>query len=243
MFLLCMAFFGVLLSMLLAFFPLVPHEDFVWRKPVVGFVFGLICVLGVLAAFFPKQCTNVLNFGKGQRQGLHGYFSRVGGHHPRCENFSPHVFRIDDRRFCVACTGLTVGGLLALVGTFLYFFADWRVEQNCVLVVLAGLLGVSLGLFQFRAKQHLLRFSLNVFFVLGSFLVLVGIDGLTQSVFTDLFLVALIVFWLFTRISISQWDHERICYACGVAVCEFRKFEEGVELVSAAESEVGADDD
>lgn len=222
MFLVCMSFSGVLLSMLFAFFPPSLHEDFVLRKPVVGSVFGLICVLGVLAAFFPKQCTNLLDFGKGKGHALHGDF-KMGGHHPSCENFSPHVFQIGDRRFCVACTGLTTGGLLALVGTLLYFFIDWRVEQNLVLVVLVGLLGVSLGFFQFMAKQHLVRFSLNVFFVFGSFLVLVGIDGLTQSVFVDLFLVALIVFWLFTRILISQWDHERICYACGVAVCEFRK--------------------
>ncbi len=245
MFLLCMSFFGVLLSVLLAFFPPVLHEDFVLRKPIVGSVFGLICVLGIFAAFFPKQCTNVLNFGNGRGRVLHGD-SKLGGHHPGCENFSPHVFQIDDRRFCVACTGLTVGGLLALVGTFLYFFVDWRVEQNIVLVVLSGLLGVSLGLFQFRAKQHLLRFSLNVFFVLGSFWVLVGIDELTRSVFADLFLVALIVFWLFTRISISQWDHERICYTCDVDVCEFRRFlknEEKVALVSTAESEVSTNDD
>jgi len=218
-----MSFFGVLISMLLAFFPPVLHEDFVWRKPVVGSVFGLICVLGVLAAFFPKQCTSVFNFGKGKGHALHGYFAKVGGHHPICESFSPHVFHIDNRRFCVACTGLTVGGLLALVGTFLYFFADWRVEQDFVFVVLAGLLGVSLGFFQFRVKQRFVRFSLNVFFVWGSFLVLVGIDGLTQSVFAGLFLVVLIVFWLFTRISISEWDHERICYVCNVAVCEFRE--------------------
>ena len=224
MFLLCVSFFGGLLSTLLAFSSSPLHEDFGWRKPVVGSVFGLICVLGVLAAFFPKQCTKVLNFGReGKGHALHGYFSKAGGHHPSCENFSPHVFQTDNRRFCVACAGLTVGGLLALIGTFLCFFADWRVEQNIVLVVLVGFLGVGLGLFQFRVKRRFVRFSLNVFFVLGAFLVLVGIDRLMQSVFADLFLVALIVFWLFTRISISEWDHERICYACSVAVCEFRK--------------------
>jgi len=223
MFLLRMSFFGVLLSVLLAFFPHTPPEDFVWRKPVVGSVFGLICVLGILAALSPKQCTNALIFGKGKGYALHGYSAKIGGHHPICKNFSPHVFRIGNRRFCVACTGLTVGGLLALVGAFLYFFADWHVEQDIVLVVLAGLLGVSLGLFQFRVRRRLIRILLNAFFVMGSFLVLIGVDGLTQSLFADLFLVALIVFWLFTRISVSQWDHERICYACGVAVCEFRK--------------------
>jgi len=223
MFLLFVSFFGILLLMLLAFFPSMPHEDFVWRKPLVGFVFGLICVLGGLAALFAEQYTNIFNLGKGREHALHGYSFKASGHHPRCENFSSHVFEVVNRRFCVACTGLSVGGLLALVGTFLHFFADWHVEQDIVLVVLAGLLGVSLGLFQFRVRRRLIRILLNAFFVMGSFLVLIGVDGLTQSLFADLFLVALIVFWLFTRISVSQWDHERICYACGVAVCEFRK--------------------
>jgi len=221
--LLFVSFFGILLLILLTLFPHGAHEDFVWRKPIVGSIFGLICVLGVLAAFFPKRCTDIFHIGKGRGHAIHGYFSEAGGHHPRCKNFSPHVFRVGDRRFCVACTGLVMGGLLALVGTFLYFFVDWRVEHDNVLMVLVGLLGVGLGLFQFRVKQRFIRLFLNAFFVLGSFLVLVGTDGLTQSVFTDLFLVLLIVFWLFTRIAISQWDHERICYACGVAVCEFRE--------------------
>jgi hypothetical protein len=211
--------------MLLAFFPPSPHEDFGWRKPIVGSVFGLICVLGVLAAFFPKQCTNVLSLGKESGPAFHGG-SELGGHHPHCENFSPHVFQIENRRLCVACAGLTVGGLLALFGTVIYFFVGWGVDQNNVLMVLAGLLGVVLGLFQFGVRQRFVRFSLNVGFVLGSFWGLVGIDGRLQSVIADLFLVALIVFWLFTRISISHWDHERICCTCDVAVCEFRKMRE-----------------
>jgi len=222
MFLLCVSFFGILLSALLAVFPPVLAEDFVWRKHVVGFVFGLICVSGILAAFFPRRCTHLFNFRGEDGRALHGFFSGMGGHHPGCEDFAPHVFRMGNRRFCVACTGLTVGGLLALVGTILYFFVDWNAEQNIVFV-LAGILGVSLGLFQFRMKQRFVRFSLNVFFVLGSFLVLVGIDRVVQGLFADLFLLALIVFWLFTRISISKWDHERICYACGLALCEFRE--------------------
>lgn len=221
--LLFISFFGASLSVLFSYCPPPLQEDFAWRKAVVSLVFGLICISGILAAFFPKQCTNMLDFQKGRGNVFHGD-SELSGHHPSCENFSPHVFQIGSRKVCVACTGLTVGGVLALVGTFLYLFADWHVKENMVLVVvLIGLLGVSAGLFQFGAKQRLVRFSLNVFFVLGSFLVLIGIDGLSQSMFVDLFLIALIAFWLFTRIMISQWDHERICVACDVTVCEFQK--------------------
>ena len=87
-----------------------------------------------------------------------------------------------------------------------------------------GILGISFGLLQFplfKNRESPLRFLLNSFFVLGAFLILVEIDTLVQSVVTDLFLILLIVFWIFTRISLSQWDHKRICYACNVEMCEF----------------------
>jgi hypothetical protein len=60
---------------------------------------------------------------------------------------------------------------------------------------------------------------MNMLFVLGGFLILVGMDELTGSLFVDLFSIALIVFWLFTRILLSQWDHWKICRKCG-RVCD-----------------------
>jgi hypothetical protein len=113
-----------------------------------------------------------------------------------------------------------LGGVLALVGTVLYFFSNWRVEQSSFLMVWGGALGVGFGLFQFRFRSFV-RLFLNVFFVLGTFFILIGVDNLIHSVMVDLFLVALTLFWLFTRISLSQWDHERICYTCKVATCKF----------------------
>jgi len=153
---------------------------------------------------------------------FHGTHSIAQGHHPDCEKFSAHVLRIGDRRFCAACTGLLLGGLISLVGAFLYFFIDWSVGESSLQIVFVGLVGVSFGLFQFKVKRSVVRLVLNSFFVLGALLLLVGINELAQSVFTDLFLVILVVFWLFTRISLSQWNNWRICYTCNVDSCEFR---------------------
>jgi len=216
------------LAGMIAFYPPVVGESFVWRKPIVGSIFGLICILGNLAVFFPKQCSGVFDFGKeemGSRPNVgtfasHGTFSTVRGHHPDCENFSAHVFRIGNRTFCTACTGLLLGGLLALAGTILYFFSNWRLGQGSFLLAWVGVLGVGFGLFQFKTRSFA-RLFLNTFFVFGAFLILIGIDELARSVTVDLFLIALTLFWLFTRISLSQWDHRRICYACKVAACEF----------------------
>jgi uncharacterized membrane protein YfcA len=55
---------------------------------------------------------------------------------------------------------------------------------------------------------------MNVFFVLGAFLLLVGTDEIVESLFVDLFLTALILLWISTRIQLSQWDHRKICSNC-----------------------------
>ena len=246
-----LSFFGLFLVGMLSVYPPMTHESFIWRKPLIGSVFSLICILGILAVFFPKQCSGMFDFvTKGKREystvdrfASHGTSSTMKGHHPDCKNFSPHVFRTGNRTFCTACTGLLLGGLAALVGTVLYFFVDWHIEQNSVLLVWMALLGVSFGLFQFKAKRTVVRLSLNTFFVLGAFLILVGIDELVQNVFADIFLVLLAVFWLYTRIMISQWDHERICYACNASSCEFRKSRKKGGLLSAAVLVKSANDD
>jgi len=226
-YLVIISFLGFFLTEILTVYPPKVHENFLWRKPLIGSIYGLICVFGILAVFSPRRCSRVFDFGKEKLSRLypgnfasHGTSSILRGHHPSCGNFAAHVFRIGDKTFCAACTGLLLGGLLALTGTILYFFGNWRGEQSTSLIVWAGVLGVGFGLFQFKFRSFV-RLFLNVFFVLGTFFILVGVDELVHSVVVDLFLVALNLFWLFTRISLSRWDHERICCACKVAACEF----------------------
>jgi len=227
-YLVTISFFGLFLAGILAFYPPGVGESFLWRKPIVGSIFGSICILGILAVFFPKQCSGVFDFRKYEKDSRpyldqfasHGFSSAVKGHHPDCESFSAHVFRVGNRTVCTACTGLLLGGLSALAGTILYFFSNWRVEQGGSLLVWVGILGVGFGLFQFKFKG-IVRLFLNAFFAFGVFLILIGVDELVRSVTVDLFWVAFTLFWLFTRISLSQWDHEKICYACRVVTCEF----------------------
>lgn len=240
-YLVVMSLLGLLLTGVLTLYPPIMHENFLWRKPLIGSIFGLICVLGILAVFNPTQCSRVFDFGRREKPS-HSYLSKfvshrasstLQGHHPDCDNFTAHVFRMGGKAFCAACTGLLLGGLLSLVGTLLYFFSNWLVEQSSFLTVWVGVLGVGFGLFQFKFRSFI-RLFLNIFFVLGTFLILIEIDKLVQSVAVDLFLVALTVFWLFTRISLSQWDHERICYACKVVTCEFADRKKEGRLVSTA---------
>lgn len=203
---------GLFVVLMLAFDAPVIHENFIWRKPLVGSVFSLICVLGIFAALFPSQCSQTLHF-RGENTHSTSHRTHDPSHHPDCEGFSGHVIKIRGHRLCAACTGLLLGALIALIGTAFYFFGGGHAEGSGLQIVLIGAVGIVLGFFQLKFRSFA-RLTLNVFFVLGAFLILVGIDEITESLFIDLFLVALIVFWILTRIQLSQWDHQRICSSC-----------------------------
>jgi len=222
-----MALIGLFLTVLLTFFPPTTTENIPWRKPLIGSIFGSICTLGCLAVFSPTQCSKIFNKKKKIDTKLdqllsHSKSSSMQGHHPNCGKFTAHTFQIKSKISCAACVGLLLGGLIALAGTFGYFFGNWHVTEHSSLLVLVGVLGVGFGLLQHKFRG-LTRLSMNTFFVLGTFFILIGIDEMVHSLKVDLFVVSLIVFWLYTRISISQWDHETICSDCNVVDCEWMK--------------------
>jgi len=236
-FLVLVSFFGLLLSVLLALYPPVSQENFVWRKPVVGLTFGAVCIFGILGVFFPNKCSKFFDVEEREKRQktLFGFTHRnkstsnmvsltLRGHHPMCGRFSAHVFCLGDRFLCATCSGLFLGAIVVLGGVALFFFGNWQIEQNAFLAVLVGVVGVALGLLQspLPILQHgAIRLFSSAYFVVGTFLILVGIEELTRNASVDLFLVILSVFWLATRIQLSQWDHERICSKCTSDSCSF----------------------
>jgi hypothetical protein len=226
---LLLSFLGLFLVVLLTAFPPAVVGDFPWRKLIVGSLFSIICVLGVSAVFLPNNCLGILTIRKNDRTvildstryAIHVKSNILQGHHPICGKYGAHVFRIKGRTFCAACKGLLLGGLLAFAGAVAYFFGDWTVADDSLMTLL-GSVGVVFGLFQFKFRS-LIRLLMNTFFVLGALLIVIGIDGLIRSLVFDLFVVSLIFFWLYTRISLSQWDHELICSSCEVENCKARE--------------------
>jgi hypothetical protein len=233
-FLTLLSILGLILVIVLTAYPPTATVALPWRKPIIGSIFSIICILGALAVFSPNQCLKIFELKNKNSSNSdsgafvsHGLSASLRGHHPSCGNFAAHVFHARNKTFCAACTGLLIGALLAQTGAFIYFFANWGVfEQNSSLMVSLGALGVGLGLFQFMFR-NVVRLSLNTFFVLGTLFILVGIDRTVQSLIFDLFVVSLILFWLFTRISLSQWDHKRICLDCSVTGCELAAYKKG----------------
>lgn len=205
---------GLFIVLTLALNPPAIYEDLLFRKPLIGSIFSLICVSGAIAALFPKQCSRPLHFQKTEKESSTRQVCATSeGHHPECREFSAHVIHIRGRTLCAACTGLLLGALFALVGTALCFFTGWNLEELSVPSVLIGVAAIALGFFQLKFRGFI-RLALNTLFVIGAFLILAGADELVQSFLVDLFLVVSIILWLLTRILLSQWDHWRICNRC-----------------------------
>jgi hypothetical protein len=215
--------FGSFATLLLASSPSMGQENISWRKPLVGSVFSLICITGIIATFFPEKCTQTFHPQRREKEAidgtgnfaLHRASIALKGHHPDCGKFSAHTILVDGRLFCAACAGLLLGGIVALIGTGFYFFVDWDLRQVGFWYVLAGQAGVFLGFIQLKFTGCV-RLVVNSLFVFGAFLTLVSTDKLVANLFVDLYLIGLIIFWLWTRIIISQWDHQRICSRCQV---------------------------
>jgi len=218
--------FGLAVALMLALFPPAPQQNLLLRKPFVGSIFALICIFGITAVFFPERCSEASHSyktgksmaSKAKTPHLHEVSITLKGHHPDCGRFSEHVVRINRRVFCAACMGLFLGAIMALFGTGFCFFGGYHVEGMSFAMVLIGIPGVILGFLQLMFRGFV-RLMLNAFFVLATFLILNGVDDLAQSLFVDLFLVVLIVFWLSTRMVLSQWDHWKICHRCKLS-CE-----------------------
>lgn len=239
-FLVSVSLFGLFLVTLPAVFPLPIQEDSQWRKPLIGSVFGLICLLGMIAVFFPGHCSTLFQSDNTENrshavlmeenEGFHKTSTIFGlkiahGHHPSCEGFAAHEFQIGKKTFCTACMGLLFGALVTLFGVAAYFFRGWNIGGNISFFIISGVLGVGLGLFQymfFNIQWRLIRFFLNALFVFGTFLVLAGIDAVANSLVLDFFVIFLSVFWLFTRILLSKNVHSKICQTCGLE-CEVYK--------------------
>jgi len=222
--------FGFILVVLFAINPQVSQEPPVWRKPLVGSAFAAVCILGILAVLFPNPCSRFFAAGIKQKglgsQVSHAISSSLRGHHPQCIHYSGHVFAVGERTFCATCSGLFLGALFALVGDGAYFFGNWHIGQNAALAVAVGVVGVALGLVQFSMpilQKGAMRLLTGAFFVTGAFLILLGIEESTRSVSLDLFVVVLSVLWLMTKISLSKWDHERICESCPSESCDLKK--------------------
>ena len=70
-----------------------------------------------------------------------------------------------------------------------------------------------LGLAQINVGGYV-KALLNLVFVVGSFLTLVAADEMEKSLIVDLYVLVLVLFFLWFRISLSEWHNARTCRRC-----------------------------
>jgi len=207
-------------------------DGFAWRRQLTGLIFSVLCILGVIAVFFPQHCTrfphkerlmskrsesSLLGEQDLQKSSWIGGITVTHGHHPLCGPYRQHEFVFGKKTLCSACMGLFCGALISLAGAWHVFFQQLPYDLPYGIVFTLGVVLIVFGLAPYVVANPLgpvRRFSFNALMIVGMLLTLVGIDGRAQSVALNAFLIGFFVFVLFTRISLSQYKHEQICATC-----------------------------
>jgi len=196
------------------------------QSELLGSMFISICVLGAIAGVRPSSYSTRSIWGPGLKKttelpmnGIPQKGPKLEGHHRSCDPFAAHVIHLQGKTLCAGCTGLTAGAGIAIAGSILYFYIKIPLA-NATAVFWLGFIGVAIGLVQhllyraLRVKIGLVRFAMNVIFVVASFLLFIAVDQLTGNAALGIYLLVIIIFWILTRISMSKSEHERICRTC-----------------------------
>lgn len=145
----------------------------------------------------------------------------VHGHHPICDGFQGHEFTVSSKTFCASCLGLFIGASAALVTATMRFVFGFTYHPAAAFI---GIGCVVLGLTYaplLRTDMPILRSIFNVGLVTG-FALLLAVADEVGGLELDLLVIGICVFWMFTRIQLSNWEHDRICRGCGYG-CEIKE--------------------
>jgi small-conductance mechanosensitive channel len=223
-FLIVVSIFGFFLSTFFAFHPSTQGSGFAYRKLVAGTAFTILCVSGILASLFPSSCSAIPKFKKQNKQEKSAaplHKTTFQAHHPPCDNYSTHILIIGRMKLCATCSGLMVGATFVLFVAGLYFFGSYSLGDPFLLFPV-GATGVALGLIQSALPKYsngIVRFIASILFVVGTFLMLVGLDNAAKNISIDLFFVAISLLWILTKIALSERDHQRTCSNCTAESC------------------------
>jgi hypothetical protein len=189
------------------------------RQPLVGALYGVVCLLGVVAVFYPGRCRLVFQKPAASPNSQKTVSSAVGfrGHHPDCEKFMANRVAIGGSVFCAACTGLLIGAIIAMVVIVLFSLGFFSLGAGNFWVLAAGEVLMLVGLAQIKLDGYI-KMAVNALFVVGSCIMLVAVDLAAESWLVDVYVLGLIVFILWFRILLSEWKNKKTCLMCGRCV-------------------------
>ena len=233
LFLVFVSFSTLCLIAMIAFLSPRVSDGFALRRQLTGLIFSVLCILGIIAVFFPQHCSrrphkersisersdsSLQREGDLQKSSWIGGISVTHGHHPLCHPYRQHELVFGKKTLCSACTGLFCGALISLAGAWYVFLQQFPYNLPDGIVFTIGAVWIVFGLAPYVIANPLgpvRRFSFNALMIVGMLLALVGVEGRAQSFALNAFLIGFFVFVLFTRISLSQDKHEQICATCG----------------------------
>ena len=210
-----------------------PGEEF-HSSQFVTLIFMIICSLGATAALLPSKCsrifhhiqvdyTRLLRSGSGIESDRKPIF--WSGHHPTCGCYVAHVVQIRSKTYCAGCIGLLTGALLAIAGSLTYSLQIISVAEEATPLFWAGSFLVLLGLLQYARPlmtNGWVHYLLNTIFVSGTFLLLVGVIEINGTLFVEAYFLLILLFWILTRVTLSNVEHQRICRRCESTSCVCR---------------------
>ena len=184
------------------------------QKPAYFLVFLIICSLGAIATLFPHKCSPEVR----STQELHpsrfteGLGIRVvHGHHSDCVGFMNHEIQFRKKSLCAGCLGLLAGSLIAIILTVIFFTERLSMPPQTGYL---GLIFITAGLVYnlvIPESPPILRIILNAFLVIGFALVHLILTNIYDL---GLMSISLSIFWMFSRMRLSRWSHNKICSNC-----------------------------
>jgi len=230
---LILSLLGLVLLPLILLNPPPPVVVLPWQTQLIGIIFMIICILGIIAGITPSHCSLTRNKKKQSRKDITKNTNSTQtksiskeGHHPTCDHYSDHVITIKESHYCAGCSGLATGAIIAIIGTVLFFFLNFQIVY-LEAVFWLGFVFVTIGLLQhpiyqlLKLHRGIIRFTINILFVVGSFLLLTSLIQITNSLILAIYLLLLILYWIFTRIVMSRQSHHRICSRCNRVKCPY----------------------
>ena len=179
-------------------------------------IFAALLVLGAAATFFPRRCSrsivNIEDLDPSRYTSISGV-RLIHGHHQLCSRFAGHEFTVAGKSICAGCLGLFIGATSSLLLSAVYLMFNPALPLG---VGLLGLAFVTLGLLYIPVLKNLpigLRTAVNAIFVVGfplTLMVVVGVGNVEMALIT----IGFFVFWMYTRIQLSQWSHNVVCDGC-----------------------------
>ena len=219
LFFVAVSVFGLALVPLLLLQPNLQADESPFRRPLVGAIYSVVCIAGIVAVFYPSKCRMTF-----KKPNFSPDYSKISvpatqfkGHHPDCKMFSANRITIRGSVFCAACSGLLIGAIFAMAGIVLFSLGFFDLGTGSLWVLVAGEVLMLVGLAQIKMGGFV-KMAVNALFVVGSFASLVAADLAGQSLLVDAYVLGLIVFMLWFRILLSEWKNKKTCVACGRCV-------------------------